>query len=441
MKNNNQNLSKELFYPVISCLKNKEYDVALELLEKLSTQNANEKIIFKFKASIYLKKKDWNKSIFYYEKIIDENNKYQISNNIGVALFNLGKLSQAIIKFKDSIKANNLFLPALENLGMTYKLLGNYESSVEFFLKALKLNPSNNKVKNYLIDICNYHNSKEFKNNIIDINKKINELTLVNFKEKLIHNYEILKLFEDTNEILEKNFTEFDYPETQIFRKNKLNLNCKRHLTIFYKHEIIPSFCFDCYKVQITLNNVIDLIKLYFYFNNLKLENNNIRKCIIELRKNINGNYKGYIFANSITESEKIIDLLKDEIKLTNIDYKNIEIKHGCTEYYNKYTHFEKIGKTIKEDIYREHWHAIEKEFDDKNLIVQSNKEKVFNSTLNGFNLSDFLIIKNWLLYAKIIGDESYKEIYKFNLKDNHLIKILVHQIDFRKKELIQNKI
>ena len=130
------------------------------------------------------------------------------------------------------------------------------------------------------------------------------------------------------------------------------------------------------------------------------------------------------------------MNLLNDEIKSAEINHKGIEIKHGCTEYYEKYQIFKQIDKDNKKEIYLENWADIEKEFDFKNLILEKNKEKVFNSTLNKYNLSDFLIIKNWLLYAKTIGDNSYKEISKFDLKENYLVKILEPQVNLRKEEI-----
>ena len=44
----------------------------------------------------------------------------------------------------------------------------------------------------------------------------------------------------------------------------------------------------------------------------------------------------------------------------------------------------------------------------DKRVIVES---------INKVNLSDFLIIKNWLNYAEIIGDQSFGKIYKTKKK------------------------
>ena len=61
----------------------------------------------------------------------------------------------------------------------------------------------------------------------------------------------------------------------------------------------------------------MNLIKLFFIFNNINLENNNIRKCIVETRKNVVGNYKGYVFCTGLDEA-KIIDIFSNEIKKTD---------------------------------------------------------------------------------------------------------------------------
>ena len=235
-----------------------------------------------------------------------------------------------------------------------------------------------------------------------------------------------------SEEILKKNYTTFNYPETQIYRKNKLNLNCERHFAIFNKYKIIPKFCFSCYKVQITLNNVLDLLKLYFYFNNLNLEKNNIRKCMIELRKNVGGNYKGYLYASSINEAKNIEKIIKNDLINEKIILNKIEIKHGCTEYYDQYELYKNIDKDVTYEIYQKEWSDIEKEFDQKNLILENNKERIYINTLNKFSLPDYLIIKNWLLYAKIIGDNSYKEVFKFDIKTDHLSKTDIQNIQLR---------
>jgi hypothetical protein len=166
----------------------------------------------------------------------------------------------------------------------------------------------------------------------------------------------------------------------------------------------------------------------------VNLKNNNIRKCVVELRKNVNGNYKGYIFSDSLQDAKEIREILNNELQNGKIDLNKIEIKRGCTEYYDEFELYKDINQNVLNTIYKEDWTDIEKKFDEKHLISKVRDERVFNNTLNKFNLPDFLIIKNWLLYAKIIGDVSYKKIIKFDIDDKHFDQMQKEQIKLRKK-------
>ena len=110
-----------------------------------------------------------------------------------------------------------------------------------------------------------------------------------------------------------------------------------------------------------------------------------------------------------------------------------IEIKHGCTEYYDEFEIYKNINKDITNTIYKSKWADIEKEFDEINFIHENTKERVFSETINLFNLPDFLIIKNWLIYAKLIGDNSYRDIFESEVKTDHLS-------PFEKQKIIMRK-
>ena len=433
METNDNKLTKELLLPVINSIANKKLDEALELLNQLE-QKYEEDIIFKFKGSIFLKKKKWRESINNYERYLEKNNnKFDGYYNIGVAYFNLGQLSKAIDNFKISLNHNKENIQNYESLGITYKLIGDYEQSIKYYLLGLNLNTNHLRIIQNLIDTFNYYKPNNIKNYIIEINHQILMMGNKLNNQKIISKENILNLLENSNQLLNQNKTELAYFETQIFRKNKTNLNCKRHLSIFKNNKIIPKFCFDCFKVQIKLNNVIDLIYLFFYFNKLKLRNNNIRKCMVETRANVQGNYKGYIYCSGIDEAKEILTQVKKDINKYNIIFNKIEIKHGCTEYYKEYNLFESIKESNVNSIYKKVWGNIEKKFDEENFTIENNKERIFNNTINQYNLSDFLIIKNWLIYAKLTGDGTYKEIFKSDLKINFLDNILNNQIEIRK--------
>ena len=431
MKNDLSEISKKLFFPILELIKVKKFDEALAKLEKLSDHDPD--IINRFKGSIYLNKKEWEKSLFYYQKISDLSKNFKIFNNIGVSLYKLGKFKDAVNQFNQSIKINNSFLSAYENLSIAHMQLGNYDLSIKFTLKALNLSPNNNKMKNRLIEIFNFYKPKLNENSIIKLNDQICKLDTMK-NQKNINQASICRILENSEEIFQKSDINFIYAETQIYRRNKINLNCERHFGIFNKFKIIPKYCFSCYKVQINLNNVSELIKLYFYFNNLNLKENNIRKCMVELRENVLGNYKGYLYASSIIEAKNLEKKIKDDLINYKIDFQKIEIKHGCTEYYGAYKLYKNIKEDITNKIYKKEWDNIEKEFDRKNLIKENDLEKVYDNTLNKFNLSDFLIIKNWILYAEIINDYSYKEIFKYNVNSDYLSDLEIKKIKMREK-------
>ena len=91
-----------------------------------------------------------------------------------------------------------------------------------------------------------------------------------------------------------------------------------------------------------------------------------------------------------------------------NFDKKiKFKIKRGCSEYaikYQKYDSLETNAMTYNPD-----WEKYEK------LIDEENPDLVFNKltrpTISGVTLFDALIIRNWLAYAILIGDNSHKTI------------------------------
>ena len=435
MKNNSNNRAITLH--IQNLVNNKKYDEALNLLNKLANQNTNQDFNNKIKGLIYLNQKNWVESISHYSKISKEKVNFEISNNIGIGLFKLGRLSDASNKFKETMENKKEYIPAYENFCITNKLMGNYEISIKYSLIALKLMPDNNKIINNLLDILNYFEPKKNQHIIFNINDQIKEVNLKNNKNKFFNTFEIKKILNKSDEILKDNNFNNKYPHTQIFKKNSTNLNCERHLSIFSSHKIIPRFCFGCYKVQMTVNKVLNLIKLQFYLKKLSLRENNIRKCIVELRENIAGNYKGYVFCSSIKQAEDIKKIIANDLKGENIKIDKIEIKHGCSEYYEEFKVYENSEDDVTNEVYKEEWIEIEKKFDKDNFILENNKERVFDKTLNLFNLPDFLIIKNWLTYAKILGDDSYKEIFKSEIEINHLSQFEIQKISKRKKYLL----
>ena len=358
--------------------------------------------------------------------------------NNGVALFKLGKINDSIQSFKNAIKENPNSNLAHNNLGISYLELGIYSKALKHFVIAIKINENDlGTIMNLINVLTLYKSSKKDEHPLIYIDHVIGQ-TLMNYKdENLYFEENLTNLLIKSNDHIKKYNKNLYSNETQLFRKNSKNLNCNRHFKVFNEYNIIPKYCFSCYKVQINLSNVVDLIKLFLVFNNLYLKNNNIRKCIVEMRQNIKGNYKGYIYCESISEAQDIIRKLDQKIKEANINNFNLNIKHGCSEYYKSYPAFEEISNDEdKEFKYFSNWEEKEKLIDLREPGRLKKDQKILGETLKGIHLSDILIINNWISYADATGDYSYKKIYNSFVNSGSMKKYLENQINFRKENL-----
>ena len=433
-----ENIKKEL-EEVLQNINNNKFENALALLSNSLQIKENKKLSYKLLSTIYFKKEDWQKSIDYYKKRLSlEEKKYQILNNMGVAFFKLGKIRQSIKTYKDSIHENNKFDLVYENLGISYKEIGIYEEAINAFVNALQINKNNDNAKENLLSIFNIVKSSDTNlHPLIECNSKIKKISKSILINKIITTAAIKKILNESDDIISSYNENFNCRETQIFRKNSTNLNCDRHFKVFNKFKVIPKFCFNCYKVQIELANVVDLIRLYFLFDNIILKKNNIRKCIIETRANIKANYKGYIYCENLNESKDIFNMINYHIPKLGITNHKVFIKHGCSEYAEEYPKYKKINLDGPQEMkFNDEWLQKEKIIDNQMLTRNKEDETRFTETLVGMNLYDIFIIKNWLNYAKIIGDKSYKEIFEKKINENFLNSLLKNQLDFRKKEL-----
>ena len=419
--------SSESIKEIIRDIDNKNFKEVLAKIEILLKEYPN------------LNVSTWEDEIKTYEKSLNiKLEKFKIYINIGVILFKLGKISESIVTFKKSIEYNPNFSLAYNNLAISYLELGMFQEASEFFALALKLNKNDLSAQKHLINIFNL---------ISPINRSENSLINLNFRIKnIIKNLKISNFYaaENIKEVLNEckslistNGLNITYNETQIFRKNSKNLNCYRHFKVFNEFNVIPKYCFSCYKIQINLFTIIDLIKLYFIFDTINLKNNNMRKCMIETRNQITGNYKGYIYCDGLDEANNLTKSIDDEMKKVNLNDFKITIKHGCSEFYKSYPEFKNIDNEMK---YKEEWLIKEKLIDDRTPVRKEEDKKIWGKYLQGLNLPDILIIFNWINYAHLIGDLSYKKIFEKEIRPNFLNQILENQIEYR-KNIFNNKL
>ena len=409
--NINNNLKIEID-KIINLYKQKNFRDALILSNKVIEKDKNIPFLLNLNGLINLSLEKWHNAIIVFKKALDADDKFvEAYNNIGVAYSHIGDDKKAVENYTLAIRLKKDYANGYNNLASHYDDLGQYSEAVINYNYALKFNPENLNAQNNLIHLLNYFNPKNSDDNsIVKANFLIKKIKT---DISILEHISDLSLFEyltKCNQILKKNIKNLSFFDSQIHRRNGYDLNCNRHHKAFNKFNIIPKYCFSCFKIQIELTTVSNLIRLFFIFDQLRLPKDNIRKCFIELRPGIPGTYKGLIYCSSIEEAESVFEIVKPYMQKLMLDNFDIKIKRGCTEFDLAFPGYKKVDD-LNKIVYDEEWTKKEELIDHEISNGSQKGKKVFNRSLSGTCLGDILIINNWLNYAKFINDKSYKKI------------------------------
>ncbi|MDC3102149.1 tetratricopeptide repeat protein [Candidatus Pelagibacter sp.] len=433
MREYNQLNIKELFNLAFQNQKQKNFKVAISQYKKIIEIEPNLALVYYNLGLIYEQLEETEVAIKNYKKSIKVDPLFFHShNNLGILFQKQGEKERAIENFKKVIETNSQYLNAYNNLGLVYSSLGHYKEAIDSFIKTLELDKNNSVAIKGLIYLLTYYSANNAhplivaNNHLKQIQKqfKFNDLLKIkNLSYILKETYKIMKKY--NNE-----FENFQFIETQSYRRNTLDLNCGRHHKVFENSNIIPKFCFNCFKIQIEPENVIELIKLFFIFDSLELPKNNQRKCMVELRNDVSGLYKGIIYCSNVEEAKNILEDITPILNL-NLKYK-VSIKRGCSEFYKSFSNFNIVDKkNINFMNYPEKWEKIEQ----KAKIRKNYNTIKINNTVSGMSISDFLVINQWLNYAKKIDDQSYKKIGFDTFNSQYISEKMLNQVEFRRKE------
>ena len=409
--NINNNLKIEID-KIINLYKQKNFREALILSNKVIEKNKNIPFLLNLNGLINLSLEKWQNAIFAFKKALDSDDKFvEAYNNIGVAYSHIGDDKKAVENYTLAIRLKKDYANGYNNLASHYDDLGQYSEAVINYNYALKFNPENLNAQNNLIHLLNYFNPKKSDDNsIVKANFLIKNIKTDMLISKHISDLSLFEYLTKCNQILKKNIKNLSFFDSQIHRRNGYDLNCNRHHKAFNKFNIIPKYCFSCFKIQIELTTVSNLIRLFFIFDQLRLPKDNIRKCFIELRPGIPGTYKGLIYCSSVEEAESVFEIVKLYMQKLMLDNFDIKIKRGCTEFDLAFPGYKEVDD-LNKIVYDEGWKKKEELIDHEISNGSKKGKKVFNRSLSGTCLGDILIINNWLNYAKLINDKSYKKI------------------------------
>ena len=390
-------------------IKNNKFLEAIKGLDNLDEAEKRTANFFFLKGISYLYLSEFNEAKINFSSALhldDQNPNFYFYRSY--ALSKLNGYEESIEDLKKAISLKPNAAEFYNNIASYYQKIGANEEAINYFVKSIEKNKNSKEALDGLLSVMSQTKDiNVFNSNIVLAHNELNKIKIKYNANDYIDDKNIKNLLNTTNTIIEKHIDKIQFNRVQTYRETQLSPNCNRHLKIFKTHNVIPEYCFGCYKIQVEVKNVIELMKLYLIFDQFKFENNNSRKCMIELRSNIPGEYKGLIFCKSINECEIILQDLS-EVLFKNFNKKlNCKIKRGCSEYTAKYPEYNRLDESAM--IYKNDWKNIENNFDKKNPDMIFNKK--LRPTINGITLFDSLVFRNWLAFARMIGDESYKEI------------------------------
>ena len=337
-------------------------------------------------------------------------------NNLGTTFVKLYRLEEAEQNFKKAMLLTPNYIRAYSNLSDVLVLLEKYEEAVSVCSYILEMDNKNIVTKRRLLVILNYFlPQKKSTNSIIIVNEDIKKIKNTFTLEGGINNLDLANLLKKSNKTIKDkikdNVEELIFHKTQIYRRNTIDYSLYKHKEVFNKIDIIPKFNFSHFKIVIEPENVLGLCKLFFIFDKLILPENNLKRCMVEIRPKVSGTYKGLIYCSSVEEANKILEMITPIIN--GLIKAKIKIENRPDD---------KDKKKREEEIWK------------------ISKANIFKSTnckysLSGLSISDVTIINNWLNYAKLINDLTYKKINEELPSSKYISLLLSGQIDIRKME------
>jgi tetratricopeptide (TPR) repeat protein len=415
---------KEKIGEAVKLINNRSYKEALECLKDIVSENKNDPKILNLYGIVQLQLNKINEAINSFERTILLDKKFiQGYNNLGNVYVKSGKLRKAVEMYNKVLSLKPDYPAGFNNLASAQSDLGELEDSIKNYENALKHDPNHVSAKNNIIQVLTFYSPKNTSENVFTkSNSELQQIEIPYKESSEISDEDVILFYKKCKEIVDRNFKDFDFHLSQIWRSNTINLGCNRHFEIFNKFKVIPEYCFGCFKVQIELKSIIDLIKLYFIFDKLNLSKNNSRKCMIELRENATGTYKGLIYCSGIDEANLICEQLSRIIDEKIKREIKVGVKRGCTEFGIEHPEYKIIDKDSKDFmIYNNEWKEKENIIDSNTLKYARENSVNRKPTISGVTLNDILIMKNWIYYAKKIGDGDYKKLDENIFASSHI--------------------
>lgn len=137
------------------CLKEKNFNEAVDLINKSINLNSKNYAAFNNLGSCYASLKKNDEALINYNKAIKLKPDYaEAYNNRGVVLKSLGRIDEAIESYNKAIELNPNYADPINNLGFIFQQKKDYKKGLLYFNKALELDP-NSENKKFAIGLLN----------------------------------------------------------------------------------------------------------------------------------------------------------------------------------------------------------------------------------------------------------------------------------------------
>lgn len=324
---------------------------------------------------------------------------------MGNAFKDQNETSKALDAYNKTISLKPDNEQTFNNIGIIFQEQGKLEEALQAFSNALKIKPDFQKAGLHFAELLkmNFKKASSHDQNLFRINQQV--ILLGNNISPSNSDDEIADCVNRVLEFITKEDANFKTNLSQIYKHNRTDLNCTRHMKVFNTENIIPDFCFNCVKVQVEVDNLFSLIRLTRFLYDMSFHEDITRKTMIELRPDIPGYYKAFLYCRGLTQAFELKSSLDTNLENTFKGQFTCKIKRGCSEFAVKFPDYSTIndnkGFSMK---YPEEWRKTERKFDKSNYKPQL-KNPI--ESVSHFCISDFYIIQKWIDYAKGLGDPS----------------------------------
>ena len=319
----------------------------------------------------------------------------------------LGNFREALQSNHQALKIDPHNIDATIELGQLHRKFGNLDQALACALESIKPNAADTTKACDLLTLTlqqqrNTINSKAI-HPIESVDAELRKLQLPGANNSTISAAEIQQFIQKAFIITASLDQQINTSLTQIYHVQQSEApNCSALSKFFLAHQAIAKRCHNCYKIQLNVKSLDELLMLHFFMKTLHLKDSNTSKCMIELRPDQNNFYKGLIYCSDVKEAAHVAKNVILECRKRTALSPEVSINRGCTSFRKEYPDYGAINTSTslqEGPRQREEWANKEAQFFNQKDSMPINK------SASAFNLGEWLIIKNWIAYANAMGD------------------------------------